>query len=106
MNRTGQFSVEPSQLDNQQNSFYTDGGNSKTISNNNKEAKILYDLNEISAKTMIKRNPTDLTAKSSHSRTNEDELNRENLDKVASKIQLQNELKKNYGIKSNIHIHL
>ena len=59
---------------------------------------------------MSKRNPTDLIAQSSHNvigvgnRTNEDE--QESKDIVATKAQVQNELKKNYGIKSNIHIHL
>lgn len=59
MNRTGQFSVEPSQYDNQENSFYTEG-NSKTISKNTQEAQILYDLNDASSKTMDRRNPPGL----------------------------------------------
>ena len=49
MNRTGQFSVEPSQHDNA-TSFYTEGY-AKTISKNNEEAKILYDA---TSKTVMK----------------------------------------------------
>jgi len=110
MNRTGQFSVEPSQYDNQQNSFYTEG-NSKTISKNTQEAQILYDLNDASSKTMDRRNPPGLIPKGSHNiisasnGTNEDEQE-ETQDRVGSALLQQSDLKKNFGIKSNIHIHL